>query len=35
MTAPRGPRVGDHVPAEVSALSIHFPALVVWLRHLG
>ena len=29
------PRVGDHVPAEVGVLAIDYPALVVWLRHVG
>jgi hypothetical protein len=35
MTSSRAPQAGDHVPAEVEALSIQFPALVVWLRHVG
>jgi hypothetical protein len=29
------PRVGDPAPREVAALGIAFPALVVWLRHVG
>jgi hypothetical protein len=29
------PKVGDAVPQEVVALGIPFPALVVWLRHVG
>jgi hypothetical protein len=29
------PQVGDSVPQEVAALGIPFPALVIWLRHVG
>ncbi len=29
------PRVGDRAPADVLALPIPLPALVVWLRHVG
>jgi hypothetical protein len=28
-------KVGDAVPQEVVALGIPFPALVIWLRHVG
>jgi hypothetical protein len=35
MTSSRTPQPGDHVPAAVEALGIPFPALVVWLRHVG
>jgi hypothetical protein len=29
------PTIGDDVPDAVGALGISFPALVVWLRHVG
>jgi hypothetical protein len=35
MASLHGPRAGDHLPAEVAALSVPLPALVVWLRHVG
>jgi hypothetical protein len=27
--------IGDPVPPEVAKLGIGFPALIVWLRHVG
>jgi hypothetical protein len=29
------PDAGDRLPAEVAALQIPLPALVIWLRHVG
>jgi len=35
MKTQAAPHVGDPVPQEVVALGIPFPALVIWLRHVG
>jgi hypothetical protein len=35
MKTQAAPNVGDAVPEEVAALGIPFPALVIWLRHVG
>ncbi len=29
------PSAGDALPAEVAALGVPLPALIVWLRHVG
>jgi hypothetical protein len=30
-----GPAVGDRLPADVAALGVPLPGLIVWLRHVG
>ncbi len=30
-----GPSPGDRLPADVAALGLPLPGLVVWLRHVG
>lgn len=35
MNASPAPAPGDPIPAEVAALNVPLPAVVVWLRHVG
>jgi hypothetical protein len=35
MALPTTPNIGDPTPHDVAALGIAYPALVVWLRHVG